>query len=1083
MRKKGKILTSLLCIIMFVMTMNVFATEDIIIDEEITVTDELTEIEEEVELLSEDAVCYIGDSAEAGTTFTSLKAAIESLGSCNRTTIHLLCDTTWDSMTISGEEDFAIDGTNPGSENFTVTLLGNVTIKAYSTRGYFTNVTVDLNKYHFVIGGNGELHLEAGSVLTNGYDSSNGGGAAFVEASTVYMYEGSIVENCEAEGNGGAFRLNGAKGFNMQGGTIRNCISGDKGGAIAAVGSGSKVTLTGGTIEGNTAVKGGGGVYADSASTVNASGSINISGNTLSDETTVNNFEVAAANSLVVPGNVTGNIGLTFTGATKGTVLGTAGEGVTDVSKILYDNEDYKVTLSGGSLILAPDYVCYLGDDEATGTKYKTLGEALSSKTGSSVTIRLISDVELEAMDVRNDTDFKIIGDNGDGENFTVKLLGDVNIRDYSNHGTLENVTFNLNGYHISTLGSLSLTLNDGAILENGYGSNGGAIFAQSGTVNLNEGSMIRNCNGKNGGAIFLNAATLNVNGGQITGCSATVGGGAITVNSNSSGTIVLNGGTITGNKAPLGGAIYLQPTSTDVVKVSGSVNVTGNTLTDGTTENNIQITESSELDVTGTVTGAVGVTITGAVNGAEAGIVSGANVTDISKITYDDELFTLTLKDGKLILTGDYVCYVGADEASGTKYKTFKEAYVASADKNVTIVLVKDTTWDAGTYNNGADFVVSGKNSGDNYTLKLLGDITVSGYSNRCYFENVTVDLNNYHFTLAAQGEMTLRSGAVLENGYTTAGGGAVYVGNACTFTMEDGSLIKNCSAKEGGAIRLNASKMNMTGGEITNCTSENFGGAVAVAYDATFNMTGGTISGNKSAKGAGIMTGAHDKDVSVTNISGDVTVTGNTLSDGTTKNNIQIYLVSNLNIANAVTGNIGLTFDGATEGATVAVIASGVTFTDTDNVFYDNDSYIVYPDGTEVKLAVKPSLNVQADSGVYTDGSGVIRFLTTFEGVSGASVEKYGTYALATDTFDVATDSSSLSKFADFTVTPEAGKSYIVDIVEIPATKLDALVMGVSFVKIKGIETPFYVPYVKSVSVNNANATVKNLGDKVSE
>ena len=91
MRKTGKILTSLLCIIMLVMTMNVFATEDVIFDEEIIITDELEEIaEEEVELFSEDAVCYIGDSAETGTTYTSLKAAIESVGGSSKKTIHLL---------------------------------------------------------------------------------------------------------------------------------------------------------------------------------------------------------------------------------------------------------------------------------------------------------------------------------------------------------------------------------------------------------------------------------------------------------------------------------------------------------------------------------------------------------------------------------------------------------------------------------------------------------------------------------------------------------------------------------------------------------------------------------------------------------------------------------------------------------------------------------------------------------------------------------------------------------------------------------------------------------------------------------
>ena len=102
MRKTGKILTSLLCIIMLVMTMNVFATEDVIFDEEIIATDELEEIvEEEVELLADGAVCYIGDSIEEGTTYTSLKDAILASGNNGggkEDVIHLLSDVTWEGM-------------------------------------------------------------------------------------------------------------------------------------------------------------------------------------------------------------------------------------------------------------------------------------------------------------------------------------------------------------------------------------------------------------------------------------------------------------------------------------------------------------------------------------------------------------------------------------------------------------------------------------------------------------------------------------------------------------------------------------------------------------------------------------------------------------------------------------------------------------------------------------------------------------------------------------------------------------------------------------------------------------------------
>ena len=734
------------------------------------------------------AVCYIGDSAATGKTFTSIKEAIESLEKdCQKTTIHLLCDTTWDGMEINNGKDFVIDGTNPGG-NYTVMLGGDVTVVTYGTKAYFTNVTIDLNKHHFVIRG-AELHLEDGSVLENG--NSGIGGAVFVEASTFTMNEGSLIKNCEARTDGGAVRLNSAT-FTMNGGKIENCIAGEYGGAVAVTGEASKVKLTGGEISGNTAVKGGGGVYVGGVdkngkvSKVNASGSINISGNTLSDNATVNNMEVTDASSLEINGNITGtgNIGLTFTGATRGTEIGTVTNDVTDLSKIKYDNSDYIVDLSEGKLVLKADYVCYVGDDEAMGKKYKTLSEALSSKTGKSVTIHLISDVELPGMDIKNDTDFKIIGENPPtGKNFTVTLLGDVNIRDYSDHGTLENVTFDLNGHHIGIYGSLTLTLNDGAILENGKGDPGGAIFIQSGTVTMNEGSIVRNCTSTgDGGAFSLNGGKFNMNGGEITGCSAESFGGAISLTRETS-TVTLTGGSISGNKAKKGGGgIYVDvKKGNNIVKTSGSASVAENTITDGSTASNVEITDAAAFTVTG-----------------------------------------------------------------------------------------------------------------------------------------------------------------------------------------------------------------------------------------------------------------------------------------------IQ-------------TGKIGVTVQNASEGSVLGHLTSGITsFENSNTVSYDEDGYIIYIDGTELKLAVKPALTIQVDSGSYSDKTGVIRFLTTFNGISGAAVEKYGTYALATDNFDIERDKTALTKFVEFTAPPEKGKAYVVDVVDIPEDKFGTKIAGVSYIKIKGINTPFYIPYAECVSVDSINPEVKNLGDK---
>lgn len=104
----------------------------------------------------------------------------------------------------------------------------------------------------------------------------------------------------------------------------------------------------------------------------------------------------------------------------------------------------------------------------------------------------------------------------------------------------------------------------------------------------------------------------------------------------------------------------------------------------------------------------------------------------------------------------------------------------------------------------------------------------------------------------------------------------------------------------------------------------------------------------------------------------------------------------------------------------------------------------------------------------------------LTVFQG---AAVAKVWDYALATDNFDIERDKNALTKFVEFTVFPEKEKAYVVDVVDIPEDKFDTKIIGVSFIKIKGIDTPFYIPYAQCVSVNSINDKVKNLGDKVSE
>ena len=123
-------------------------------------------------------------------------------------------------------------------------------------------------------------------------------------------------------------------------------------------------------------------------------------------------------------------------------------------------------------------------------------------------------------------------------------------------------------------------------------------------------------------------------------------------------------------------------------------------------------------------------------------------------------------------------------------------------------------------------------------------------------------------------------------------------------------------------------------------------------------------------------------------------------------------------------------------------------------------------------------PVLEGATDSGKYEDGTGVIRFLTTFTTAPAtAAVENYGTYAIGASNFTG--DPESITKFVKFeTALTKDGQAFIVDVVNIPAEKLNTNITAISFVKLKGIATPVYLNY-DAVNVESAadGGVVKNL------
>ena len=153
-----------------------------------------------------------------------------------------------------------------------------------------------------------------------------------------------------------------------------------------------------------------------------------------------------------------------------------------------------------------------------------------------------------------------------DGGGKTVKLDSNARIQ-LINSATFEHITIDGGELQRSNPlvvvdgnGGVTLTLRDGAIIQNARTSgNGGAIELSSAKLQMN-GGRILNCTAQNGGGIYLGSySVVQMDDGTISGCKADENGGAIfSYVGSGSNEVNLTGGTIEGNSAKIGGGVYI---------------------------------------------------------------------------------------------------------------------------------------------------------------------------------------------------------------------------------------------------------------------------------------------------------------------------------------------------------------------------------------------------------------------------------------------------------------------------------------------------------------------------------------------
>lgn len=333
--------------------------------------------------------------------------------------------------------------------------------------------------------------------------------------------------------------------------------------------------------------------------------------------------------------------------------------------------------------------------------------------------------------------------------------------------------------------------------------------------------------------------------------------------------------------------------------------------------------------------------------------------------------------------------------------------------------------------------------------------------------------------------------TGTVVElNGGTVSGKGTakgIHLGKG-TVNMNNGA-IKNFEY----GIRVLGGTLNVSGGTIDTCT---YG---IGAETGTVSMTDGTITGCTTAGLFVNKTGTLSVKVSGGNITksgsginlasggNEVTLAGNAKVTGNTGSDIWIPADCTLYISGKFTGTVtaSVSGQGSIENNIKAATDGFEGLGDLSCITNRNDgSYFAYYNGQTFGWTKHPEVAITAtDSGVYKTSDegatlGAIRFITEFQAVPTDAIEYIGTYVIKSETPNVSGDASKaeLTKFESSDITGELQKginAYAVDAINIAQENFNTPVVGISFVKLKGIDAPKFITAI----VENVN-TDKYLG-----
>lgn len=628
-----------------------------------------------------DVTSAVDDPADPTTLRGAIAAAEASPGA---DVITLQGGTTYNLTNAEGDLDITteitiegngatIDASGLGDRAFHVSAAGDLTISGVTVTG-----GRPADAPSAAGGGSGGAFLNAGtlSISDSALDDNSAeraGGAIEASAgSSTTLVETDLTNNATgaAPGNGGGLHLTGAGTVSITGGTVSGNTAAAEGGGLWNSGAGTMTvdgtTITGNTASGATADQGGGGLFQEagggtltvrsSSITDNvANGAAGSGGGVLNDQSTVNveSSTISGNTSVRAGGGVEANIGITnltdvtLDGNSSGGAPGNGGglhitgAGESEITGSTVTNNT--ATLEGGGLWNGSGTMT-VSDTEITGN---TASGAAADDGGGGLFNNggtlLITDSTVEG----NEAD----GAAGSGGG-VLTLAGTLEVTDSSIDN---NTAVRAGGGVEATAGSVT-TLSGGSLSENvtgaAPGNGGGLHLTGAGTVDVIEVVVAGNSAANEGGGLWNSAAgtmtvtSSNISNNIASGAPADAGGGGLY---NDGGELIVESSIIEGNVAngaagsgggilnAVGGALTVTDTDildNDAVRAGGGIEATG----DGS------VTSVSDVLLQGNSTGP------GPGNGGGLHLTGAGTVTvDISRVS----LNTATNQGGGLWNSG----------------------------------------------------------------------------------------------------------------------------------------------------------------------------------------------------------------------------------------------------------------------------------------------------------------------------------------------------------------------------------------------------------------------------------------------